>query len=317
MAAAGGKQSKQQQLASLRKVDERSEELQREGKLLEALQCMEKSLILRGHVFGVESAEVHKACKAVAEMCNYLAMIYLQQDEMGITLELLKKAEALTERHRAVRAVTYNNLGCYYRKRGKLRTAQGYLDKALAIEGRLQDSVKVADTHLNMCTVLSELGEHKKALQHARTALKLLNAELFDGKEGGPEGEGAGAGGEEKKEEQGEGDERGEAKLPVDRVAVLAIAYHNLAVQQEFLKQYKESMASYSRAADVIREHGGEDHPLAKSLGEARNAAHKKLKELIQKQQQQQAKRGRSRTASSATGAGLGGLDDTEEDFAI
>jgi hypothetical protein len=40
---------------------------------------MEKSLILRGHIFGVKSVEVYRACKSVAEMCNYLAMTYLLQ----------------------------------------------------------------------------------------------------------------------------------------------------------------------------------------------------------------------------------------------
>ena len=37
-------------------------------------------------------------------------------DEFDTALELLKKAEVLTERHRGIRAVTYNNLGCFYRK---------------------------------------------------------------------------------------------------------------------------------------------------------------------------------------------------------
>ena len=98
------------QLVALRKIDALSEKLQKEGKLLEALQCLEKSLILRGHIFGLESIEVHRACKSVGEMCNYLAMTFLQQDLFDVTLELLKKAEVLTERHKAVRAVTYNNL---------------------------------------------------------------------------------------------------------------------------------------------------------------------------------------------------------------
>lgn len=104
-------------------------------------------------------------------------------DEFDITLELLKKAEVLTERHRMVRAVTLNNFACYYRKRGKLRTALSYVRKALAIESKLKDNVKAymfhddalraicdcywlamllvckcsSDTHLNICTILSEL----------------------------------------------------------------------------------------------------------------------------------------------------------------
>jgi len=56
-----------------------------QGKLLEALQCMEKSLILRGHIFGLESVEVYRACKSVGEMCNYLAMTFLQQGKISHT----------------------------------------------------------------------------------------------------------------------------------------------------------------------------------------------------------------------------------------
>lgn len=98
------------QLMALRKIDALSAKLQSEGKLLESLQCLEKSLILRGHIFGLDSVEVLRACKTVGELCNYLSMSFLQQDLFDVTLELLKKAEVLTERHKAVRAVTYNNM---------------------------------------------------------------------------------------------------------------------------------------------------------------------------------------------------------------
>ena len=142
-----------------------------------------QSLILRGHIFGLDSVEVFRACKSVGEMCNYLSMSMLQQDLFDVALELLKKAEVLTERHKAVRAVTFNNLACqllhialcrslvrvsiwkllvcpifahacaiclvlpgYYRKRGKLRTALNYARKALGIEAKISESVKSADT---------------------------------------------------------------------------------------------------------------------------------------------------------------------------
>lgn len=64
-------------------------------------------------------------------------MTYLQQEDFGMVLELLKKAEILTERDQAGRAVTYNNLACYHRRRGKLHAALQYLHKALKIEAKL------------------------------------------------------------------------------------------------------------------------------------------------------------------------------------
>jgi tetratricopeptide (TPR) repeat protein len=346
----GDEPSREEQLAALHKIDALSEDLQKEGKLLESLHCMEKSLILRGHSFGLDSQEVFKACKSVGEMCNFLAMTYLQEDEFDITLELLKKAEVLTERHRVVRAITYNNLGCYYRKRGKLRTALSYIRKALTLEASMSHSAKSyflprfvltpslssycpisisrADTHLNMCTILSEVGRHDKALQHARTALKLLLLELFgphsaaaqqqetqvvehEGdqvekpKEETKAGDGKQESGEEAKEgEEGDGKEEEGAALPPDRVAVLAIAYHNLAVQQEFLRKYKGSLSSYEKACKVMTTHLGEDHPLVKSLTDSYNEAKEKLAGRIARQDQIAAKSNRKFVKTSSAPSG-------------
>lgn len=216
--------TREEQMAALKQLDQESEALQKEGKLLEALQRMEKSLILRGHLFGLDSKEVLDACKTAAETCNYLAMSNLQAENFDLTMELLSKAEVLSEKHKAVRAVTYNNMGCCFRKKGRVRTALNYVKKALDIEAKLDNTARTADTHLNMCTILSELKRHDEAILHARTALKLLLMELF-----GPEGY---ATKQEEEEDDYESEDAPTVKLPPDRVAVLAIAYHNLAVQQ-------------------------------------------------------------------------------------
>ena len=101
-----------------------------------------------------------RACKTVGEMCNLLAMTYLQQEDFAMVLELLKKAlsspacetrgrcgnertrdrsqaEILTERDPPGRAVTFNNLACYYRRQGKLHAALQYLQKARFLPPRL------------------------------------------------------------------------------------------------------------------------------------------------------------------------------------
>ena len=110
--------SENAELLALQRIDETCVSLQEQGRYLEALECMERGLVLRQHFFGAESDEVWRACKTVGEMCNLLAMTYLQQDDFAMVLELLKKAEILTERDQAGRAVTFNNLACYYRRQG-------------------------------------------------------------------------------------------------------------------------------------------------------------------------------------------------------
>ena len=56
-----------------------------------------------------------------------------------------------------------------------------YLKKTLHLEAVApqSDTRHLGDTHLNMCAVLSQLGRHAQALQHAQSALILLQEELF------------------------------------------------------------------------------------------------------------------------------------------
>lgn len=51
------------------------------------------------------------------------------------------------------------------------------------------------------------------------------------------------------------------AKTFKDRIAVLTIAYHNLAVEQEFLHMYAEAVASYWQAKEFAKRFlGDKDH---------------------------------------------------------
>lgn len=141
-----------------------------------------------------------------------------------MSLELLRKAESLTEEGDRFRAVTYNNFACVFRRTKKLRSALSYLEKALEIEytylhysdESVDECLQVSnpcDIHLNICAILSQMGKHELALQHAMKALILIQDELIN-----------------KLDAQAD-------KKPEDRLIVLCIAYHNIAVEQEFLKQ--------------------------------------------------------------------------------
>lgn len=68
---------------------------------------------------------------------------------------------------------------CFVIRQGKLHSACKYLQRALAIESKLPTVENAADTHLNMCAVLSQLGKHAKALEHAMAALIALQEELY------------------------------------------------------------------------------------------------------------------------------------------
>ena len=163
----------------LLRVDEECANLQADGHYLEALDYMERSLVLRRCLYGNESEEAIQACKLVVDTCNGLATAYLTQDNFQMAMELIKKAEALSEPYEFLRAVTYNNLACYYRRQNKLRTALKYLEKALQLNTAASDSVNRASTHLNLCAVQSEMGKHHEACYHSKRALRLLRNRAF------------------------------------------------------------------------------------------------------------------------------------------
>ncbi|RLN47996.1 hypothetical protein BBJ28_00000379 [Nothophytophthora sp. Chile5] len=251
----------QKELVALQRLDDRSAQLQQAGRYTEALECMEKGLVLRQHFFGAESDEVWASCRTVGEMCNLLAMTYLQQEEFRVVLELLKKAEILTERHPAGRAVTLNNLACYYRRQGNLHKALVYLTEALKIESRLDNLPNKADTHLNMCAVLSQLGKHQSALGHAQSALIFLHEELqlsSTTKQASP-----------KHKSTVNIGQSVDPSAKLDRVAVLGIAYHNVGVEQEFLKCWDLSLQSYKKGGELTSMYLGDSHGIVITLQNA------------------------------------------------
>ncbi|CAN0513556.1 unnamed protein product [Ectocarpus sp. 12 AP-2014] len=277
------------ELLALQRIDETCMQLQQQGNYLQALECMERGLVLRQHFFGSDSEEVWSACKIVGEMCNLLAMTYLQQEDFGMVLELLKKAEILTERDDAGRAVTYNNLACYYRRRGKLHSALQYLHKALKIEAKMGSRVEhPADTHLNTCAVLSQIGRHQGALEHAQSALILLQEELFGG--GAAVGDAGGEGGNQPPR--------------ADRIAVLAIAYHNMGVEQEFLKKFEHSLQSYRKGVEVAQRYLGGNHAVTVTLRNSTMAARRAISARDSKVREDLIRRGNRRPRGGACGGG-------------
>lgn len=68
-----------------------------------------------------------------------------------MSMELLKKAELYTENgNERIRAITYNNYACLFRKTKKLRNALQYLEKALEIEYHCLNYKPLPNTATNL-----------------------------------------------------------------------------------------------------------------------------------------------------------------------
>lgn len=165
-------------------------------------------------------------------------------DNYAVTIDLLKKAEILTKHHPSEKATTLNNLACYYRRLGKLHAAMTCLKRALEIEEKLQNVRNAADTHLNICAVLSQLGKHQQGLEQAQEALIILQEEFFQSKQTHQNGKVHGSGDAKRSSEECK---TSSPSQQLDRVSVMCIAYHNIGVEQEFLKDYTSSVTSYKK----------------------------------------------------------------------
>lgn len=190
----------------------------------------------------------------------------------------------LTEEGDRYRAVTYNNFACIFRRTKKLRSALTYLEKALEIEYNylhfsnqaVEECLQVSnpcDIHLNICAILSQMGKHELALQHSMKALILIQDELVSKMSSEPDMEG----------DENESGLPAQSRKPEDRMIVLCIAYHNIAVEQEFLKQYQASLNSYAKAAQSASKYLGEGHPMTQNMNEVLTQATKKIAAIIQK----------------------------------
>merc|ERR1719182_470925 len=70
--------------------------------------------------------------------------------------------------------------------------------------------------------------------------------------------------------------------IPPARCSVFAIAYHNVGVENEFLKNYKQAVDAYEKGLDLGEEHLGSQHfvciTLRNSLNAVRSTARKAKK---------------------------------------
>ncbi len=67
----------------------------------------------------------------------------------------------------------------------------------------------------------------------------------------------------------------GAAPPQADRIAVVAIAYHNLGVEQVFLKRYEQRVISYSKGVEVAERYLGVNHAVCVTLKNSLAAAKK------------------------------------------
>ncbi|POM65582.1 Hypothetical protein PHPALM_18674 [Phytophthora palmivora] len=229
---------------------------------LEALGCVEQSLWLKRRMFGVDNSVVHKALNEVMLSYNSMAMQYLAQGQFDQCLAMLRKAEAITapgnfKRCQALQILTFNNIGCCYRKLGKLKSALKYLKEAAQIGSGSAHVKNLSITHLNLCAIQSQLGRHDLALEHAQAAIFHTQEELVSLEDGG------------ERDEDNSDNKDQDALDPTTReekIISLAVAYHNLAVELEFNGRGEASLQWYKKALQLVWKYRETNEALCESF---------------------------------------------------
>jgi len=237
--------------ASLRPFVEAEREfvqLQAQGEHEAAVRCLEN--VLRSEQTIVQQLQdtfLSTLFERLAVGYNTLGMKHLKDGNTEVSCKYFEKAEALTDpanlhmnadSRLVLRAVTYNNMGCFYKSMSKLHTALQYLRKAQKIEERSNGKCQnPAGTHLNLCALLSQMGKHQEALQHAQLALNILEVQ-------GPPP----PGGESKSE------------------SMICVAYFNMGAEYEHMKKMTEAFWAYDRAYQSCLSELGEEHPLSQQI---------------------------------------------------
>ena len=263
-----------------------------QGRYFETIDCLEQGLVLRQLLHGAESEEVWRACSRLGELCNQVAMMCLHHEDLGMVLELLRKAELLTEQDPIGKAVTLNNLGVYFRRLNKLHTALRYMRQAVDIEEKLPNVPRAGDTHINLCVTLSQCGKHKAALKAGQRALQLLQQELFSKVHPG---------------------QAASHMHRADRIATMAVAHHNVAVEFEFLNKMTQALAAYAKGVELASTYLGEGHGVTIMLRKSQQAAGKVVsgqkakRERVAATAQREAELEMLRIAKSAAQRGRGG----------
>lgn len=94
----------------------------------------------------------------------------------------LKRADRYNRYSPSMLLVTHNNWSCYYKKTMNANMALAHINKAIKIAKHIEDAsvdkqkgtkVKLlADCYLNLCAILSSLGDHAEALTYIGLAIE-------------------------------------------------------------------------------------------------------------------------------------------------
>lgn len=154
-----------------------AEDFEQEGNLFEAVDKLESAL--RWLRQSKHPDQARRVSLKLNELCNLVAMAYLQKNSAEFCLAFLRKAQAYALDSRSHQSITFNNYACFYRTQNKLRVALKFLQQALdMLEGTRERGI--ADLNLNICAILSKMNRHQEAYIYSLKAVDFIQSELLN-----------------------------------------------------------------------------------------------------------------------------------------
>ena len=171
---------------------------------------------------------------------NKLAMEQLQQESYENSMSYLKQAlmgiKVISEDSikSKLMAITFNNLGCFFKRMTNYPEALKYLYKSIELENKLPNELAtIAGAHLNICSILSQQGDHAKAIRHGLRSIFLLKSVYKE-----------------------------QPKL----LPTMIIAYHNVGTEYQILGQLEDSLDCLKVGYRISYEQLGPQHNLTITL---------------------------------------------------
>jgi tetratricopeptide (TPR) repeat protein len=171
---------------------------------------------------------------------NKLAMEQLQQDNYENSMSYLKQAlmgiksifdDSIKSK---LMAITFNNLGCFFKRMSNYPEALKYLYKSIDLENKLpNESATIAGAHLNICSILSQQGDHSKAIRHGLRSIVLLKSIYKE-----------------------------QPKI----VTTMVIAHHNVGTEYQLLGQIEDAQDCLKAGYKISVEQLGPQHTLSNTL---------------------------------------------------
>ena len=212
------------------------ETLEKQGKYFKYIALVEAIMQARSRIY--ERSESHwRLWRQLATTANVFGVKLVDEGKFAQALKMLKEAQRLIDVEEAgegmslpafhrneLRAFVLDSMGYYYYRRCKFSASLQYAQKAMKIFVRLQHWQHCASTHLHIGAILSRLQRHDESIRAMGQVLRMVE-------DGRLEGGGSSA----------------------QKICLVAVTYHNIAVEQLLLSRVNEACVSSQNARRLAR----------------------------------------------------------------